>query len=41
MNTAQELLNLIEDLGLEVSNGLLTSDEASQLLTYGNVVEED
>ena len=36
----QEILNLIDDLGLEVSDGLLTSDEAAQLLTYGNVVED-
>ena len=36
----QEILNLIDDLGLEVSDGLLTSDKATQLLAYGNVVED-
>lgn len=37
---AQEILDLINSLELEVSTGVLTSDEAAQLLTYGNIVEE-
>ena len=37
---AQELYNLIKDMELEVSTGVLTSDEAAQLLTYGNIVED-
>lgn len=40
MSNAEEILALINELGLEVSKRLLTSDEAAQLLTYGNVVEE-
>jgi len=36
----QEVLDLINDLELEVTTGVLTSDEAAQLLTYGNVVED-
>jgi len=37
---AQEVLDLINGLGLEVSAGVLTSDEAAQLLAYGNIVED-
>jgi len=37
---AQEVLDLINSLELEVSAGVLTSDEAAQLLTYGNIVED-
>ena len=37
---AQEVLDLIKDLELEVITGVLTSDEAAQLLTYGNIVED-
>lgn len=36
----EEILNLINDLGAEVTNGIITSDEAAQLLTFGNVVED-
>lgn len=36
---AEELYELIKDMELEVSAGVLTSDEAAQLLTYGNIVE--
>lgn len=36
----EELMKLMEDLSLEVKNGVLTSDEAAQLLTYGNIVED-
>ena len=37
---AQELYDLIKDMELEVGSGVITSDEAAQLLTYGNVVED-
>jgi len=37
---AQELYDLINGLELEVAEGILTTDEAAQLLTYGNVVED-
>lgn len=37
---AQELYDLIKDMELEVRSGVITSDEAAQLLTYGNIVEE-
>ena len=37
---AENVRGLIEDLGLEVSNNLLTKDEAEELLVYGNIVEE-
>lgn len=37
---AQELYDLIKDMELEVSSRVITSDEAAQLLTYGNIVEE-
>lgn len=37
---AENIRGLIEDLGLEVSNGVLTQDEAEELLAYGNIVEE-
>ena len=36
----EEILNLINELGAEVTNGVITADEAAQLLAYGNVVEE-
>ncbi len=36
----QELYELINAMELEVCSGIITSDEAAQLLTYGNVVEE-
>lgn len=36
----EEILNLINDLGVEVTSGIITSDEAAQLLAYGNVVED-
>lgn len=36
----EEILNLINDLGAEVTSGIITSDEAAQLLTFGNVVED-
>lgn len=36
---AQELYDLIEVMELEVCSGVITSDEAAQLLTYGNIVE--
>lgn len=36
----EEILNLIDDLGAEVTSSIVTSDEAAQLLTYGNVVED-
>jgi hypothetical protein len=36
----EEILNLINDLGAEVTSGIITSDEAAQLLAYGNVVED-
>lgn len=34
------LYDLIKDMELEVAKGILTTDEAAQLLTYGNVVED-
>lgn len=37
---AQELYDLIKDMELEVCRGVITSDEAAQLLAYGNVVED-
>jgi hypothetical protein len=37
---AEQILALIDELGLEVHSGIITSDEAVQLLTYGNVVED-
>ena len=39
INDLEEILNLINDLGAEVTSGVVTSDEAAQLLVYGNVVE--
>ena len=36
----EEILNLINALGAEVTFGIITSDEAAQLLAYGNVVED-
>ncbi len=36
---AQDLYDLIKDMELEVCSGIITTDEAAQLLTYGNVVE--
>ena len=36
---AEQILALIDELGLEVCSGIITTDEAAQLLTYGNVVE--
>ena len=37
---AQELYGLINTLELEVCSGVITTDEAAQLLTYGNIVEQ-
>lgn len=39
MNTAEEILTLIDMLGLEVSRGILTTTEAAELLTYGFITE--
>lgn len=36
---AEELYELINAMELEVCRGVITSDEAAQLLTYGNVIE--
>lgn len=36
----EEILNLINDLSAEVTSSIITSDEAAQLLAYGNVVED-
>ena len=36
---AQELYELINAMELEVCSGVITSDEAAQLLAHGNVVE--
>ena len=40
MSRIEEILHLIEELSAEVSSGLLTSEEAAELLTYGYIVEE-
>lgn len=37
---AEAILDLINLLGLEVSKSILTTDEAAQLLAYGNVIED-
>ena len=37
MNELYELINALE---LEVYSKIITTDEAAQLLTYGNVVED-
>lgn len=37
---AEELYDLINAIELEVCSGIITTDEAAQLLTYGNIVEE-
>lgn len=37
MNELYELINALE---LEVCSKIITTDEAAQLLTYGNVVED-
>ena len=36
---AQELYELINAMELEVCSGIITTDEAAQLLTYGSIVE--
>lgn len=36
---AKELYELVKALELEVFSGIITTDEAAQLLTYGNVIE--
>lgn len=40
MSRYEEILRLIDELGAEVSSGLLTTEEAAQLIVYGNVVEK-
>ena len=39
MRQEKEILHLTEELGAEVSSGLLTNEEAMEMLTYGFVVE--
>ncbi len=39
MNTVEEILSLIDALGLEVSRGLLTTEEAAELMNYGFVMD--
>lgn len=41
MSHYEEILHLIDELGAEVSSCLLTTEEAAQLMTYGNIVEEE
>ena len=36
----EEILELINALSAEVTSGVVTTDEAAQLLAYGNVVED-
>ena len=39
MNAVEEILSLIDMLGLEVSRGFLTTTEAAELMAYGFVVD--
>jgi len=39
MSQTEEILSLIDALGLEVSSGFLTSEEAAELMTYGFVMD--
>jgi len=39
MNQTEEILSLINMLGLEVSSGVLTSEEAAELMNYGFVID--
>jgi len=36
----KELIDLFLELGLEVERNLLTTNEAAQLMVYGNIVED-
>lgn len=41
MSHYEEILHLIDELGAEVSSGVITAEEAAQLMSFGNIVEEE
>ena len=39
MSQTEEILSLIDMLGLEVSSGILTTEEAAELMNYGFIID--